>query len=340
MNKRFGALALLVAAAAATAGLLASTSNSAVNTPYCKVPICLVSLTGAGPQPSNVRMYAAQALEFLNEDSAPHTVVFANGLCSLTVTPSRDLGCSDPATAYVGSYAYTVDGKSAGTVVTAPLRRSVSLTARTHSIRGGTRLALHGQVSVHCPGDCFAPSGRHHTSVVVLAGNDSTHSFRPVARVHPRYVAKVPGSWTLTVQPNATTTYIAKVTGQLPHGQIWTTARSRPFTVRIPQAGRRPASARATQRAALKTTTIKVSTHNSRYALSAKTAPRGVVIFKITNPASEPHDFSINGHTSKLLTTGESTTLRVTFHRKGRYSYKDMFDHHAQFGCRGGFRIT
>ena len=96
----------------------------------------------------------------------------------------------------------------------------------------------------------------------------------------------------------------------------------------------------AASSSALKTTTIKVSTHNSRYALSAKSAPRGVVIFKITNPASEPHDFSINGHTSTLLTTGQSTALRVTFHRKGRYSYKDTFDHHAQFGCRGGFRIT
>jgi uncharacterized cupredoxin-like copper-binding protein len=94
-----------------------------------------------------------------------------------------------------------------------------------------------------------------------------------------------------------------------------------------------------TQRAA-RTTTIRVSTHNSRYVLSAKTAPRGVVIFKITNPASQPHDFSIKGRTSKLLRTGESTTLRVTFLRRGRYSYKDTFDHHAQFGCRGGFTVT
>ncbi len=105
------------------------------------------------------------------------------------------------------------------------------------------------------------------------------------------------------------------------------------------EAGLEPASASATHRAA-RATTIKVSTHNSRYVLSARTAPRGVVIFKVTNPASEPHDFSINGRTSKLLTTGQSTTLRVTFHRKGHYSYKDTFDHHASFGCRGGFTIA
>ena len=104
-------------------------------------------------------------------------------------------------------------------------------------------------------------------------------------------------------------------------------------------AGLRPASAHATH-GAVRATTIRVSTHNSRYVLSAKTAPRGVVIFKINNPASQPHDFSINGRTSKLLRTGQSTTFRVTFRRSGHYVYRDTFDHHAQFGCRGGFWVT
>ena len=104
-------------------------------------------------------------------------------------------------------------------------------------------------------------------------------------------------------------------------------------------AGLRPASAQAAHRAA-RTTTIRVSTHNARYVLSSRTAPRGVVIFKITNPSRFPHDFSINGRTSELITTGQSTTLRVTFHRKGHYVYKDTFDHHAQTGDRGGFTIT
>jgi uncharacterized cupredoxin-like copper-binding protein len=104
------------------------------------------------------------------------------------------------------------------------------------------------------------------------------------------------------------------------------------------EAGLRPALAHAHR--AARPTTIRVSTHNSRYVLSAKTAPRGVVIFKVTNPASEPHDFRIKGRTTALLTTGQSATLRVTFHRKGRYPYKDTFDHHAQFGCRGVFTVT
>jgi len=96
----------------------------------------------------------------------------------------------------------------------------------------------------------------------------------------------------------------------------------------------------STARAGLRTTTIRVSTHNSRYVLSAKTAPPGVVVFKVTNPASEPHYFYIKGHTTPLLRTGQSATLRVVFRRKGRYPYKDTFDHHAQFGCKGVFTIA
>ena len=64
------------------------------------------------------------------------------------------------------------------------------------------------------------------------------------------------------------------------------------------------------------------------------------MIFEVTNAAVFGHDFSINGQTTRVLETGQSATLRVTFRRRGRYAYKDMFDHHAQFGCRGVFTIT
>lgn len=93
-------------------------------------------------------------------------------------------------------------------------------------------------------------------------------------------------------------------------------------------------------RAALRTTTIHIETHNSVFRFSAKSAPRGVVIFEIHNTSEFRHDFSIDGHTSKLITTGGSTTLRVTFLRKGRYPWRCTFDHHASFGERGVFTIT
>ena len=106
------------------------------------------------------------------------------------------------------------------------------------------------------------------------------------------------------------------------------------------QAALRPTSVQPTHRAALVTTTIKVTTFNSSYHLSARTAPRGVVIFKVTNTASFGHDFSINGHTTRVLKTGQSATLRVTFLRPGHYVWKDTVDHHAQWGDEGGFTIT
>jgi hypothetical protein len=106
------------------------------------------------------------------------------------------------------------------------------------------------------------------------------------------------------------------------------------------QAALRPASTHATRGSALVTTTIKVTTFNSSYHLSAKTAPRGVVIFKVTNKASFIHDFSINGHTTRVLKTGQSATLRVTFLKPGHYVYKDTVDHHVKWGDIGGFMIT
>jgi uncharacterized cupredoxin-like copper-binding protein len=92
--------------------------------------------------------------------------------------------------------------------------------------------------------------------------------------------------------------------------------------------------------AGLRVTTVRVSTHNARFVLSTRTAPRGVVIFKVTNPSQIVHYFSIKGRTTPLLNTGQSATLRVTFLRKGRYPYEDTFDHHASFGEKGIFTIT
>jgi plastocyanin len=245
MTERIAALAIVVVTAAAAGGLFATPSNSAGNSPNCD-PVfgCPVYLTGTGPSPTTLTIKASEHVHFYNGDSVPHTVVFANGLCSLTVpagATSRVQGavCSNRFDEYVGTYAYTVDGKFNGTVITTPLTRSVSLAARTHSIRGGTRLTLHGRVN--------PPGWRHHVSnpagwrtnvsVIVLARHNSKHPYRPIATVNPGLMAKVPGNWkqhwTLTVQPGETTTYIAKVTAQAPQGQIWTNAKSRPFTVRI-----------------------------------------------------------------------------------------------------------
>jgi uncharacterized cupredoxin-like copper-binding protein len=107
------------------------------------------------------------------------------------------------------------------------------------------------------------------------------------------------------------------------------------------QAALRPGSTQATRAAAIVTTTIvTVTTFNSSFHVNPKRVPRGAVIFKITNKALFPHDFSINGRTSKVLKKGQSTTLRVTFLKPGHYVYRDTLHGHVQWGDVGGFYVT
>jgi uncharacterized cupredoxin-like copper-binding protein len=104
-------------------------------------------------------------------------------------------------------------------------------------------------------------------------------------------------------------------------------------------ADRAPASANVTHRAAL-VTQIKVTAMDIKFKLSAKTAKRGIVVFKVTNIGRLMHDFSIKGRTTRKLSHGQSATLRVTFLRKGRYPYKCTVDSHAALGMKGVFTIT
>ena len=100
-----------------------------------------------------------------------------------------------------------------------------------------------------------------------------------------------------------------------------------------------PAAAHATHRAAL-VTTIKVTAMDIKFKLSAKTAKRGIVVFKVTNIGALKHDFSIKGRTTRKLSHGQSATLRVTFLRKGTYPYKCTVDSHAAAGMKGVLTIT
>ena len=109
--------------------------------------------------------------------------------------------------------------------------------------------------------------------------------------------------------------------------------------VALGSAAQAPASTRATQRAAL-VTKIKVIAKDIKFKLSAKTAKRGVVVFKVTNMGRLKHDFHIKGRTTRKLSHGQTATLRVTFLRKGRYPYKCTVDSHADLGMKGIFTIT
>lgn len=86
-------------------------------------------------------------------------------------------------------------------------------------------------------------------------------------------------------------------------------------------------------------TTVKVTASEFKFVLSKKSAGRGVVIFKVTNVGALSHDFTISGRKTKMLSHGQSDTLRVTFLRKGAYPYKCTVAGHAAAGMKGVFTI-
>jgi plastocyanin len=202
-----------------------------------------VSLTASGPSPSTLTMTAGQYMVFYNKDSVTHTVVFANGRCSLTITPGEWVGpsysvngsqhpeCNNNVPFYVGSYPYTVDGKVPGMVETTPAFRSVTLTARTHRVWRGQRLTLHG--TAKWDNNATSMSSTAPFPVIVLARHAGAHAFKVIATVTMPVGVDVQDSWHLKVRPGVATTYIAELTGQLPGGEIWQQATSRPFTVRM-----------------------------------------------------------------------------------------------------------
>ena len=104
------------------------------------------------------------------------------------------------------------------------------------------------------------------------------------------------------------------------------------------QAGSRPSRTESPERTAL-LAQVKVSLSDSKIVLSAKSAKRGLVTFKVTNTGARTHDFSINGRKTKALSHGQSNTLRVIFLRKGAYPYKSTETGDAAKGLAGVFTI-
>lgn len=86
-------------------------------------------------------------------------------------------------------------------------------------------------------------------------------------------------------------------------------------------------------------TTVTVAASEFKFVLSKKSAGRGVVVFKVTNVGAVQHDFEISGRRTRLLSHGQSATLRVTFLRKGAYPYKCTVAGHAAAGMKGVFTI-
>ena len=113
--------------------------------------------------------------------------------------------------------------------------------------------------------------------------------------------------------------------------------------IAVPGASAHVSAAAATPQSAVKATLIarvNVAASDFKFVLNKKSARRGVVVFKLTNVGAVGHDFSIKGRKTRVLTHGQSATLRVTFVRKGRYPYKCTVPGHATLGMKGVFTIT
>jgi hypothetical protein len=193
-----------------------------------------VTLTASGPVPREVTIRATDSVIFANEDSVAHTVVFAHPSCSFSVLPGQR-GAYACKPWLVGSYAFTVDGTFPGKLHVVGQLRLISLTARTHAVRPGGQLTLHGRLThADLGGPC---SGGPHDYVWVLARHDHSEPFKrirkPVAVARNIQRAGPHGCaypWHLKVRPHERMTYIAQAKGL---GRIWRPAKSRTFDVLI-----------------------------------------------------------------------------------------------------------
>ena len=99
----------------------------------------------------------------------------------------------------------------------------------------------------------------------------------------------------------------------------------------------------ATSHTAVTPTTINVSAYEFRYKLS-KTfiAKPGTVIFKVKNTGKVAHNFVILSginKTTPLIQKGKTSTLKITFKKKGKYTYECTVGEHANEGMIGHFIV-
>lgn len=204
-------------------------------------PTFVISLTPTGPSPAILSTEAGLGqVWFSNTDAVTHTVVFANGLCSIEVAPGSRGQCTSGFMGYVGDYPYAVDGTSQAHLVIEAVGRSVSLGARRHSISRGSQLRLHGRLQEE-NSNWSPPSAGIEQPIVVLARPDRYHAFHRIAVVRAK-LHQTPKShvhpwgelaWQLRVRPQTRMIYIAEANTQPAGGQVWQQAWSKSFRVGV-----------------------------------------------------------------------------------------------------------
>jgi hypothetical protein len=186
-----------------------------------------ISLTASGPSPSVLNTTAGgRSPVWINQDQVTHTVAFANGLCSLQLAPGDQADCNNDFFATAGQYPYTVDGAVQASVIVSLNPRTVTLTARRHTIEQGGRLLLHGTLDYPLGSP---PSFDSRMPVTLLARHDRDRRFKRVAvttKLMKRQHSGFP--WKIYVHPRRTTIYMAEATSG---PDYWQPAMSRPFKV-------------------------------------------------------------------------------------------------------------
>jgi uncharacterized cupredoxin-like copper-binding protein len=89
---------------------------------------------------------------------------------------------------------------------------------------------------------------------------------------------------------------------------------------------------------AARTTTVGVRMTEFKFVLTKKAVPR-VVVFKLVNTGTVPHDFKIKGKRSAKIQPGRRGTLRITFTKPGKYRYVCTLPGHAAAGMKGVLRV-
>jgi uncharacterized cupredoxin-like copper-binding protein len=93
---------------------------------------------------------------------------------------------------------------------------------------------------------------------------------------------------------------------------------------------------------ATKVTTVNVvlgKPSEFKFKFSRTSAPKGVVVFKVSNAGMIVHDLKINGKKTRLLKKGQKQSIRVVFKKSGRYNYVCTVAGHAAAGMKGVFIV-
>jgi uncharacterized cupredoxin-like copper-binding protein len=97
-----------------------------------------------------------------------------------------------------------------------------------------------------------------------------------------------------------------------------------------------PVAARSSAAAA---TTVTVTMKEFKFTLSKTKVAHGTITFKLVNKGKLPHDFSISGKKSKLISRGKTGKLTVTL-KAGKLAYKCTVAGHAAAGMKGKLTVT